>query len=371
MSKFPETTLAAITAALIMTAPASAEKLDLGREALPEEVAAWDIDVRPDGLGLPEGSGTVAEGEELFVELCAICHGDFGEGVDRWPVLAGGQGSLTDERPVKTIGSYWPYLSTAWDYPHRAMPFGNARSMSADETYAITAYLLYVNDIVDEDFELSRENFTSIKMPNADGFYMDDRDEVELPKFTREPCMENCKENVEITARAAVLDVTPEETAARKAEEEAAAAAAAAEEEARAEEPKAEEPATETAAAESTAGAAPAAGDAAPDPELVARGEKVFKKCKACHQVGEGAKNRTGPILTGIVGKPAASVEGFKYSKALLAKAEEGLVWDEAALAEFLKKPKAFVPKTKMSFAGLKKDEDLAAIIAYLKSVGQ
>ncbi len=369
MSKFLETTLAATTAALVLAAPASAEKFNLGREALPEEVAAWDIDVRPDGLGLPEGSGTVAEGEELFIEQCAICHGDFGEGVDRWPILAGGQGTLTDDRPVKTIGSYWPYLSTAWDYPHRAMPFGFARSLSADETYAITAYLLYVNDIVDdEEFELNRENFTSIKMPNADGFYMDDRDEVELPKFIREPCMENCKQGVEITARAAVLDVTPEETAAREAEE--AAKAAESEEEARAEEAAA----AETATAEAAPAAAPAAeapAEAALDPELVEHGKKVFKKCKACHQVGEGAKNKTGPILTGIVGKPAASVEGFKYSKALRAKAEEGLVWDEAALAEFLRKPKDFVPKTKMSFAGLKKEKDLAAIIAYLKSVGQ
>jgi len=198
-------------------------------------------------------------------------------------------------------------------------------------------------------------SMTSIKMPNADGFYMDDRDEVELPKFIREPCMENCKHGVEITARAAVLDVTPEETAAREAEEAA----------------KAAESAATAEAAPAAAPAAEAPAEAALDPELVEAGKKVFKKCKACHQVGEGAKNKTGPILTGIVGKPAASVEGFKYSKALRAKAEEGLVWDEAALAEFLRKPKDFVPKTKMSFAGLKKEKDLAAIIAYLKSVGQ
>ncbi len=367
MSKFLKATLAASVATLAFGGVAAAEKLGLGREATPEEVAAWDIDIRPDGMGLPEGRGTVAEGEEVFIDNCAICHGDFGEGVDRWPVLAGGHGTLTDERPVKTIGSYWPYLSTVYDYVHRAMPFGNARSLSPDEVYAITAYLLYVNDIVDdEEFELSNENFAEIRLPNEPNFYMDDRDELEVPEFTREPCMENCKETVEITARAAILDVTPEETAARKAEEEAAAAAAG--EEAGAEAPKAEEAATtETAAAE----AAPAAAEAAPDPELVARGEKVFKKCKACHQVGDGAKNRTGPILTGIVGSPAGAVEGFKYSKALLAKAEEGLVWDEAALDAFLEKPKDFVPKTKMSFAGLKKEEDRAAIIAYLKSVSR
>ncbi|MGB0903558.1 MAG: c-type cytochrome, partial [Mangrovicoccus sp.] len=121
----------------------------LGRAALPEEIASWDIDVRPDGQGLPEGKGDVWTGEEIFADNCAMCHGDFGEAVGRWPVLAGGQGTLTDDRPVKTIGSYWPYLSTVFDYVNRAMPFGNAQSLSPDEVYAITAYLLYLNDIVD------------------------------------------------------------------------------------------------------------------------------------------------------------------------------------------------------------------------------
>jgi len=129
MSKFLEI---ALVAAMFAT-PAAAEAIKLGRPALPEEVAAWDIDVAPRDVGLPEGSGDVATGEELFVEKCAYCHGDFGEGVDRWPVLAGGQGSLTEPRPVKTIGSYWPYLSTVWDYVHRAMPFPEPQSLSVDE----------------------------------------------------------------------------------------------------------------------------------------------------------------------------------------------------------------------------------------------
>jgi cytochrome c len=117
---------------LIVAVPAQADRLNLGREATPAEVAAWDIDVRPDGQGLPEGSGDVATGEEVFAERCAFCHGDFGEGVDRWPVLAGGQDTLTEERPVKTIGSYWPYLSTVYDYIYRAMPFGEAQSLTPD-----------------------------------------------------------------------------------------------------------------------------------------------------------------------------------------------------------------------------------------------
>jgi cytochrome c len=97
-------------------------------------------------------------------------------------------------------------------------------------------------------------------------------------------------------------------------------------------------------------------------------GEKVFKKCKACHAVGDGAKNKVGPALNGIVGAAAGQVEGFKYSKPMMAAAEEGLVWDEASLAEFLAKPKDFMKGTKMSFPGLKKEDDQADVIAYLKT---
>ncbi len=183
----------------------------LGREALPEEITAWDIDIRPDGMGLPEGSGTVAEGEVLYTEQCSACHGVFGEGAGRWPVLAGGQDTLTDERPEKTIGSYWPYLSTVYDYVRRAMPFGNARSLSDDDVYAITAYLMYLNDIVtEEDFELSNENFTEVQMPNVENFFFDDRDSEAHYAEKPEPCMSDCKPGpVEITMRARILDVTP------------------------------------------------------------------------------------------------------------------------------------------------------------------
>lgn len=184
----------------------------LGRKAMPDEIAAWDIDVRPDGTGLPEGRGTVAEGEPIFVENCAVCHGDFGEGAGRWPVLAGGQDTLRNDRPEKTIGSYWPYLSTVFDYVRRAMPFGNARSLSDDDVYALTAYLMYLNDIVDdEEFELSKENFASVRLPNEANFIPDDR--LSEPHYAKgiEPCMSDCKPGpVKITARAQVIDVTPE-----------------------------------------------------------------------------------------------------------------------------------------------------------------
>ncbi len=181
----------------------------IGREATPDEIAAWDIDVRPDGLGLPEGSGNALDGEEIFTEKCAVCHGDFGEGVGRYPALAGGFDTLADDRPVKTVGSYWPYLSTAWDYIHRAMPYGDAQSLKDDEVYAIVAYILYLNDLVDDDFTLTRENFTEITLPNAENFRPDDRAEVEVPLFN-DTCMENCKDSVEITSRADP-ELTPEE----------------------------------------------------------------------------------------------------------------------------------------------------------------
>jgi cytochrome c len=183
----------------------------LGRAATADEIAAWDIDVRPDGVGLPEGRGTAADGEVLFTERCASCHGDFGEGAGRWPVLAGGRDTLKADRPEKTIGSYWPYLSTVYDYVRRAMPFGDARSLSDDEVYAITAYLLYLNDVVtDDSFELSRENFTSVKLPNEENFIADDRSAEPHYAGKVEPCMKDCKAEVKITMRARVLDVTPE-----------------------------------------------------------------------------------------------------------------------------------------------------------------
>ncbi|MGV6812695.1 MAG: c-type cytochrome [Brevirhabdus sp.] len=338
----------------------------IGRTALPEEIAAWDHDVRPDGLGLPEGGMSVADGEEVYLEKCAVCHGDFGEANGRWPVLAGGQGTLEDDRPVKTIGSYWPYLSTAYDYIYRAMPFGEAGTLTADETYGIVAYLLYANDIIDDDeFVLSKENFTSIHLPNEENFIMDDRDTTEVPAFTKaNVCMSDCKPTVEITAEAVIVDVTPEDEysqaiAAAIAAKKAAMAGKPAEEAAA---PAAE--ATTVASAEAPAEAPAAGGDAA----LIAKGEKAFKKCKSCHQVGEGAKNKTGPVLNGIVGHPAGAVDGFKYSKPMLAAAEGGLVWDEASLDQFLTKPKDMIKGTKMSFSGMKKEGDRAAIIAYLKT---
>jgi len=191
------------------------KRLGLGTAATPEQIAGWDIDVRPDGTGLPPGKGTAAAGEALFLEQCAMCHGDFAEGRDRWPVLAGGHGSLAADRPEKTIGSYWESASTVFDYVRRAMPFGNAQSLSNDDLYALTAFLLNMNDVIkDPSFELNKDNFTSIKMPNADGFYDDDRETTERKFWNGDACMTNCKATVAVTGEAAVLDVTPDSKSA-------------------------------------------------------------------------------------------------------------------------------------------------------------
>lgn len=170
-----------------------------GNEASPEEIAGWDIDIRPDGQGLPEGSGTVEDGEMLYEAKCASCHGSFGEGAQGYPVLAGGEGSLTEARPEKTVGSYWPYASTLWDYIHRAMPFQAPESLEDDEVYALTAYVLYLNELVEDDFELNKQSFSSIVMPNQASFYRDDRPDVQAVR-----CMQNCKsEPVTITSEPA------------------------------------------------------------------------------------------------------------------------------------------------------------------------
>jgi cytochrome c len=211
MSRFRKLFIGA-TLALVAVAPVFAQgKLGLGRPALPEEVAAWDIDVRPDGHGLPPGKGSVKQGEELYIAQCASCHGDFGQGEGRWPVLAGGKGTLKAERPEKTIGSFWPFTATVFDYVKRAMPYGNARALSDDEVYAITAFLLNLNDLVPDSFVLSKENFLSVTLPNQPAFYPDDRETTEKHFWNRTPCMSNCKADTKVLNRARILDVTPED----------------------------------------------------------------------------------------------------------------------------------------------------------------
>ena len=186
-------------------------KYNIGKLATKIEVAGWDIDVRPDGVGAPKGSGNALDGEEIYVNRCAACHGDFGEGVDRWPALVGGDGTLASHDPEKTTGSYWPYASTIFDYVYRSMPFGEAQTLTHDETYKLVAYLLNMNEIIDEDYVLSEKNIGKIKMPNASGFSLPDpRPDVTKYK-DGQPCMKNCNVPVKIIGKARDIDVTPDD----------------------------------------------------------------------------------------------------------------------------------------------------------------
>jgi len=347
--------LAGTSLLTLIAAPVLAEPLGIGRAALPEEIAAWDVAVMPDGRGLPEGRGDVFDGEDAWIDYCAVCHGDFAEGAGAWPPVVGGRGSLTDERPLKTVESYWPYLSTVWDYINRSMPFGAAQTLETDEVYAITAYILYSAGLVDDDFELTHENFTEVRLPNEGGFYIDDRAEVEFPEFQQEPCMSDCRDAVEVSARASDIDVTPEFPVIRFLYSDGSAPVVTEE--------------TEEAAA--TPDPEPAAEDvqvASLDPALVAAGEAAWRQCRTCHQLGDGARNGTGPQLNDIMGAAAGQVDGFRYSPALMGAAEEGLVWTEESLDAFLENPAGLIPRNRMSFRGVRSAEERAALIAYLAS---
>ncbi|MDX2428043.1 MAG: c-type cytochrome [Xanthomonadales bacterium] len=214
MSRLAKMVYVVFFLSVMMTAlPASAKdgQYGIGTPATASEIAGWDIDIRPDGKGLPPGSGSVEDGEMMYEEKCASCHGSFGEGVGRYPVLSGGEGTLTEERPEKTVGSYWPYASTLWDYIHRAMPFAQPQSMTDEEVYAITAYVLYLNDLVEDDFVLTADNLASIEMPNQDGFFFDDR-----PDTSNTGCMKNCKDpaSVKITSEPSIATLQEEESVA-------------------------------------------------------------------------------------------------------------------------------------------------------------
>jgi len=175
-----------------------------GKPATAAEIAGWDIDVRADGQGLPPGSGSVEDGEMLYEAKCAECHGSFGEGVGQFPVLAGGTGTLTAQRPLKTIGSYWAHASTLWDYIHRTMPFTQPQSLGDEEVYALVAYVLYLNDLVDDDFVLTQENFTTIELPNRANFVPDPRPDVHNTR-----CMRDCKPAADIKIVSIVMAPEP------------------------------------------------------------------------------------------------------------------------------------------------------------------
>jgi len=283
-----------------------------GSPATTEQITGWDIDVRPDGMGLPEGSGSVEDGETLYEDKCAECHGTFGEGEGRYPVLAGGQGSLKDARPTKTVGSYWPYTSTLFDYIHRAMPFTQPESLSANETYAVTAYVLYLNDLVEDDFVLNRDNLASVHLPNEGNFVADPR-----PDVANERCMENCRDPGEIKI---VSEVSPSAAEQTSVQEGSA----------------------------SPGSAADSAGNAAQKHP----GEGTYQQyCSICHAVGVGGAPKLGDVTTW-----AARIE--KGIDTLIANAVNGVTSNTGVMP------------AKGGFAQLS-DDEVAAAVRYMVEVSQ
>ncbi len=154
--------------------PALGQTYGLGRPASSEQAAAWDITVGPEGRELPEGSGSAAEGAQVYEVRCKECHGDQGIGGDH-AALVGSPQHLTERPPRKTVGSFWPYATTLFDYTRRAMPFEEPGTLTADQVYAVTAYVLFLNGIISEDETLDRESLPEVRMPNRDGFVRDPR----------------------------------------------------------------------------------------------------------------------------------------------------------------------------------------------------
>ncbi len=199
---------------LLLSLTANAESpgyFGYGKAATPAEIAGWNIDARgTDGAGLPDGKGTVDHGAEVFIQQCAPCHGTFGEGEGRYPKLIGGEGTFTSERPEPTVGSYWPFAPTLWDYVNRAMPFSAPHTLSADDVYALTAYILNFNNLVPNDFVADRNSLPKVKMPNRDNFTWQDP----RPDTAAVACMKNCVDpkSVKIISTAEGKDLTPRTT---------------------------------------------------------------------------------------------------------------------------------------------------------------
>ena len=162
--------LMAAGALLALCSAAFAQSPNLGKPISPEDLASWDISIGPDGAGLPPGSGTAKQGEAVFAAKCQACHGAKGAGQpnDR---LVGGQGSLPGDKPaIKTVGSYWPYATTLFDYVRRAMPYVESKSLSPDETYAVAAYILNLNGVIGDTDVINAQTLPGVKMPNREGF---------------------------------------------------------------------------------------------------------------------------------------------------------------------------------------------------------
>jgi len=204
MSRRSSAWLAALAFATVTDAQAgdAVSKFGFGTPATPQQIRAWDIDVRPDGAGLPLGRGTVAQGQTIYDTKCATCHGTFGESTD-YMVLAGGVGTLPSDAPLRTTGSKLNYATTLFDYIRRAMPFQAPKTLTDDEVYALTAYVLNLNDVLPSDASLDRSSILSVRMPNRDGFTtahgMMKRDGK--PDVVSVACMANCAAGIRLSSQ--------------------------------------------------------------------------------------------------------------------------------------------------------------------------
>ena len=166
----------AVCASMLAVVPAAlAQAPRFGQPIAPVDMAAWDISIGPDGAGLPPGRGTAIEGEAIYVAKCQACHGEKGikPSVAFAGALVGGMGTLApDKTPIKTVGSYWPYATTLFDYIRRAMPFQESKSLTADELYAVSAYILNLNGIVGSNDVIDAQSLPKVRMPNQDGFIL-------------------------------------------------------------------------------------------------------------------------------------------------------------------------------------------------------
>lgn len=193
------------------TSPAEAQRYSLGRAPTPQEIAAWDIDVRPDGHGLKPGKGTVAQGQKIYDAQCASCHGTFGEsnrymqiagGVRKADLATGRASMLSQSDGIRTLGTKLNFATTLWDYIFRAMPWANPQSLSVDETYAVTAYVLHLNEIVPADYELNEKTLLAVQMPNRNGMTTAHglASVQGRPDAQGSLCMKNCVKDVTIAS---------------------------------------------------------------------------------------------------------------------------------------------------------------------------
>jgi cytochrome c len=221
MSRLPDNLLPAVASTILLAlggtalaqgkGAAEGPRYGLGRAATAEEIAGWDIDVRPDGHGVRKGKGTVSQGQDVYDAQCASCHGTFGES-NRYMAIAGGvkpedlktgrASALAKPDGMRSVGTKLNYATTLWDYINRAMPWTNPQSMTPDQVYAVTAYVLHLNEIVPADFELNDQNITKVQMPNRNGMTTNHGmlSVKGKPDVQGSTCMKDCVKDVKVTS---------------------------------------------------------------------------------------------------------------------------------------------------------------------------